>query len=72
MPHRQRAPKPNVAAPRRAYNFAETARILGINDGTLRKLEKQGHIRVTRFGPRLRRVADSEIDRFLREGVPEE
>jgi excisionase family DNA binding protein len=52
--------------PARARDVAETARVLGLGQGSVRGLLKAGKLRGVRVGRRTL-ISDEEIARFLRE-----
>jgi len=53
----------------RYYKFKRVARRLGVTERYLRKLQRQGCLRVVRFG-RAVRISETEVERLIREGVP--
>ena len=44
--------------------YAEFARLIGTSECTIRRWEKEGRVKATRFGPRLVRIHRSEYNRL--------
>lgn len=59
-----------VSADLVAYPLRQAARLLGVHPDRLREHVNLGDVRTARFGRR-HRIAREEIDRVLREGLPE-
>ena len=49
--------------------YKEFAKLLGASEKTIRRWEKDGHVKSTRFGPRIARIHRSEYSRLA--GLPD-
>jgi hypothetical protein len=61
-----------VPQQRRAYNLRSAFQLLHISESYGHSLVRAGLIKTVRLGPASPRVTAEEIDRILREGIPQQ